>query len=206
MFGLKQKTLEPVKVVVKPIASRVETIKESALQEYENIAIQAGYTSHDFTIQKFRTFLDTNNIPTFNLQEVIKYMDHKAVTEGKDRWGWKTLLENQYKAIGNRKGSWSDENCYFGSGRSNSYKYDNGRYKKAVPRHALEKVIAIRRVFGDEIMFLVSDYDLKPDFIERGPDPFLMAIIPNPEIKRGVGQFVVDFWDEPGFGLEQQLA
>src|SRR5258706_2671188 len=206
MFGLKQKTLEPIKAVTKPTASRAETMKESALQEYEKIAIAAGYQSHDFTIQKFKTFLETNDIPTFNLQEVIKYMDHKATIEGKNRWGWKTLLEDQYSALGKRRGSWNDENCNFGSGRSNSYEHNNGRYKRAVPIHALKKVIAIRKVFPEEIMFLVSDSDLQPESIDRGPDPFLMAIVPNPEIKRGVGQFVVDFWDEPGFGLEQQLA
>src|SRR5258706_1542736 len=206
MFRLKQRTLEPIKAVAKPIASQVETMKESALQEYENIAIEAGYQSHDFTIQKFKTFLETNNIPTFNLQEVIKYMNHKATVEGKNRWGWKTLLKDQYSVLGKRSSNWNDENCYFGSGRSNSYEYNNGRYTRAVPIHALKKVIAIRKVFGDEIMFLISDYDLKPEYIERGPDPFLMAITPNHEIKRGVGQFVIDFWDEPGFGLEQQLA
>ncbi|SRR5258706_1373104 len=204
MFGLKQKTLEPAPT--KPLASKVKGIKESALEEYEKIVINAGYQSYDLTVQKLKTFLEKNDIPTFNLQEVIKYMDHKAATEGKKRWGWKTLLPDQHTSLGKRQSDWTDNNCYFGNSNSNYYRYNNGSYRKAVPRHALEKVITIRKVFGDEVMFLVSDYDLKPDFIERGPDPFLMAIVPNPEIKRGVGQFVIDFWAEPGFGLEQQLA
>jgi hypothetical protein len=37
------------------------------------------------------------------------------------------------------------------------------------------------------------------------PDPFLMAVIPNRDVIYGVGYFVIDVWDEPGFGLEQRL-
>jgi hypothetical protein len=33
------------------------------------------------------------------------------------------------------------------------------------------------------------------------PDPFLMAVIPNPELEHGKGRFVIDVWDEPGFGI-----
>ena len=32
-----------------------------------------------------------------------------------------------------------------------------------------------------------------------------MAVVNNARLARGVGRFVIDFWDEPGFGLEQQL-
>jgi len=37
------------------------------------------------------------------------------------------------------------------------------------------------------------------------PDPFLMAVVPNPNLARGIGRFVIDFWDEPGFGIEHML-
>ena len=68
--------------------------------------------------------------------------------------------------------------------------------------------------------FLVSDYVLVPHTITKtevskpvplpppprvNPDPFLMAVIPNRDVVHGVGAFVIDVWDEPGFGLEQRL-
>jgi hypothetical protein len=36
-------------------------------------------------------------------------------------------------------------------------------------------------------------------------DPFLMAVIPNDQLGAGVGRFVIDFWDEPGFGIASML-
>ena len=33
-----------------------------------------------------------------------------------------------------------------------------------------------------------------------------MAVINNPQLAKGVGRFVIDFWDEPGFELDQQLT
>lgn len=36
-------------------------------------------------------------------------------------------------------------------------------------------------------------------------DPFLMAVVPNAKVREGVGRFIIDFWDEPGFGIDQML-
>jgi hypothetical protein len=37
------------------------------------------------------------------------------------------------------------------------------------------------------------------------PDPFLLAVVWGGNVHTGEGRFVIDFWDEPGFGLEQML-
>lgn len=76
-------------------------------------------------------------------------------------------------------------------------------YDKLVPAHALKKVIEIEKTFGDKVALFVSDYAPLPHI--QFPDPFLMAVVPNPKVNEGVGRFVIDFWDEPGFGLAQQL-
>ena len=67
---------------------------------------------------------------------------------------------------------------------------------------------------------MVSDYTVVPHVITKtevvkpvpqpppprvNPDPFLMAVIPNGDVGYGVGTFIIDVWDEPGFGLEQRL-
>lgn len=83
-------------------------------------------------------------------------------------------------------------------------------YDKLVPIHALRKVVTIEGEFAGKapgnppIAFFVCDYAPAPH-IEH-PDPFLMAVIDNARLSEGVGRFVIDFWDEPGFGLDKQLA
>lgn len=77
-------------------------------------------------------------------------------------------------------------------------------YDRPIPLHALRKVALIEKGYAGDAAFFVSDYALAPQI--EYPDPFLMVVVPNIDIKKGVGRFVIDFWDEPGFGLEQQLA
>lgn len=60
------------------------------------------------------------------------------------------------------------------------------------------------RQLPDPVKFFVCDY--APALHIEHPDPFLMAVIDNARPDHGVGRFVIDFWDEPGGGLEQQLS
>lgn len=77
-------------------------------------------------------------------------------------------------------------------------------YDKTIPLHALRKVAAIERDFkAAPVSFFVCDYALAPQ-IEH-PDPFLMAAVNNKQLNIGVGRFIIDFWDEPGFGLDKSL-
>jgi hypothetical protein len=76
-------------------------------------------------------------------------------------------------------------------------------YDKTIPLHAVRKIAQIEKEHKGPAYFFVCDYALAPA-IEH-PDPFLMVCVPNPKLKIGVGRFVIDFWDEPGFGLERML-
>lgn len=78
-----------------------------------------------------------------------------------------------------------------------------GIYDKTIPLHALRKVAKITRAFGAKVGLFVCDYALAPQI--QYPDPFLMAVVSNPRVGNGTGRFVIDFWDEPGFGLDRQL-
>ena len=50
----------------------------------------------------------------------------------------------------------------------------------------------------------MTDYTVTPHVVVN-PDPFLMAVIPNSAVAHGKGRFIIDIWDEPGFGLERML-
>ena len=76
-------------------------------------------------------------------------------------------------------------------------------YNRIVPIHALKKVALIEREFREPVHVLISDYAPAPQI--EYPDPFLLAVIPNPALEGGTGRFIIDFWDEPGFGLERML-
>lgn len=78
-------------------------------------------------------------------------------------------------------------------------------YDQTVPLHALRKVALIEREYkGGDVAFFVADYAPEPA-VTPYPDPFLMAVIPNPKLARGEGRFVLDFWDEPGFGIDKMV-
>lgn len=77
-------------------------------------------------------------------------------------------------------------------------------YDKTIPLHAVRKIAAIEREFTTApVSFFVCDYALAPR-IEH-PDPFLMAAVNNPKLRIGIGRFIIDFWDEPGFGIDRML-
>jgi hypothetical protein len=83
-------------------------------------------------------------------------------------------------------------------------KSDQTAYDKTVPIHALKKIALIETGFkAGDVAFFVSDYALLPAVMY--PDPFLMAVIPNTRVSSGIGRFVIDFWEEPGFGIDRMV-
>jgi hypothetical protein len=76
-------------------------------------------------------------------------------------------------------------------------------YDRTIPLHAVRKIAQIEKGFKGDVAFFVCDYALAPAI--QYPDPFLMAVVPNPKANIGVGRFIIDFWDEPGFGIEHMV-
>lgn len=97
----------------------------------------------------------------------------------------------------------------FGNGQHEAHtqKYDkpsgHAVYDRTIPLPAVRRIAAIEKNYAGDVAFFVSDYALLPEVLY--PDPFLMAVIPNINVANGTGRFVIDFWDEPGFGIEQML-
>jgi len=79
-------------------------------------------------------------------------------------------------------------------------------YRRAIPLHALRKIALIEKEFDGPIrpVFMVTEYTTEAQVVIR-PDPFLMAVIPNELVAQGHGRFIIDVWDEPGFGIERML-
>jgi hypothetical protein len=206
-----------------PIPAPVEPLLD--LAEYAAIAADVGVTPPDMVIEGFKLFLREHDIPVFNLGEVVRYMDKKAAAESKNGlgWEWRPLRAADSDLLhgvqfGNRAEDWGDRRSntpasdyFYGahdeflrfavsvSGtypvRASSLPYDH-----TIPIHALRKVALVEKSrFQGKVAFMVNDYALKAHIVN--PDPFLMAVIPNASLDRGVGRFVIDFWDEPGFGV-----
>jgi len=77
-------------------------------------------------------------------------------------------------------------------------------YTRTLPLHALKKIALVEKNFKDKVIFLVSDYCVAPHVLVN-PDPFLMAVIPNSAVAHGKGRFIIDVWDEPGFGIDKMV-
>jgi hypothetical protein len=201
---------------------------EDRLAEYAEIAAAIGVAAPDMAIENFKTFLRDQDIPVFSLSEVVAYMDDKAAKESKEKCGWEWhplravdhVRDARFGRSPERTSHFREEvkvvsatdfylgphmvETNYGTGQVHRYDHPGNRvYDKTVPLHALRKVALIGKAFGEAVKFMVCDYALAPAI--QYPDPFLMAVVPNSNLDKGVGRFVIDFWDEPGFGIEQQL-
>ena len=192
--------MEPVKLTAKEV---LPATKEQ-LNEYAELIERTGIFSSQLLIMKFENFLIAEDIPVYNLQEVISYMDEKARVDG---WEWRPLRAKDYRGnieFGKNANDGHPSSDYY-RGRFVStngdlrYAPSSFPYDKEIPLHALRKVAKIDAAFNDQVGLFVSDYKA------RLPDPFMMAVISNDRVREGIGRYVIDFWSEPGFGLQSQL-
>lgn len=103
--------------------------------------------------------------------------------------------------------SWYSQQLGNGTHEVQSREYDKKGehqvYDRTIPLHAVRRVALIEREHKGDVAFFVSDYALLPEVLY--PDPFLMAVIPNINVANGTGRFIIDFWEEPGFGIDKML-
>lgn len=207
----------------RPIASALKTeVSEEALTQYQAVAERIGFETMDLMIERFKLFMQKNDLPIYDLRAVVKYMDAVAKRDNSTGYGWHWLplrkadAEVQYMAFGTAS---SADGWMRGFGDRSEKRpasdyfitdWYNGSsmvkippYSKIVPIHALERVERIEKEFGArKFVFAVTDYATEPHI---RPDPFLMVIVPNPRVAEGVGRFVIDVWDEPGFGITEMV-
>lgn len=220
------------KIALVPTPRAQPNLLEEYAQLSKSLGLSNPHIDADLKVEKFKAFLRAKDWAIFPLPTVTAYMNQKAAAESaaKAGWHWRPLrpkddIENvKFGQPARRWGHQETEmqaasDYYCGPHMELRQQWSNGRqqhveenrkvassgtpYDKLVPIHALRKVAATEKEFSDPVSFFVCDYAPAPH-IEH-PDPFLMAVVNNARLNEGVGRFVIDFWDEPGFGLEQQL-
>ena len=207
-----------------PTPAKIESFSAEQLQEYIDIAETVGVAPPDLIVEEFKTYLRGKDFPVFDLTTVVKFMDAKSKAEGKG-WGWhwvplrdKDRIDVRFGRAATRRevNRWvaAGEPSFIGEDRPASDHYSPSThlgmgvvtqtetYNKVVPLHALKKVAMIEKEFRHNVAFMVSDYAPAPAF---KADPFLMVVVKNNFLHEGQGRFVIDVWDEPGFGIEQML-
>lgn len=188
------------------------TLTKQQADEYWEMATKVGMSTPDIQIEMFLHFMNAKDWPIYNLAEVVKYMDALAEKENpkKSGWHWVPLRTRdaipaiQFGRAGGYGGRRGTMHMVFPSSDHYDSRSLGAPYSLPVPMHALKKVAAIEEQFNgkDPLVFTVSDYAPLP---QRLPDPFLQVIIMNPRLHEGIGRFVIDVWDEPGFGIAQML-
>jgi hypothetical protein len=213
-----------------PLPQEHAAVMLGDLAEYAAVAAEIGFMPPDLGVEKFKAFLVQRDLPIFSLTEVVAYMDKKAAQESVHQAGWHwrplrakdrregmtfgaaaTVVHHGASGVSITHTPASDH--YAGgltvvqqwSGAAHEFVRDQNAapYDRAVPLHALKKVALIEREHEGDVAFFVSDYAPRPQI--RHPDPFLMAVVPNASVHIGVGRFILDFWDEPGFGVERMV-
>lgn len=222
--GMLPATQAPAEPAVRPVPSvHPFVFDESGLAEYRAVATDVGAVPAELTIADFRTFLAAHKIPTFDLTKVVGYMDKIAATDNPDRygWHWAPVRASDVRDINLGRSSvsyscngcvtsgsvimtgqsWSSTQYTQRTPASDYYAASRTIYARTIPLHALQLIAQIEHQFGvGKVAFMVSDYTTEPDRIVT-PDPFLMAVIPNDKLAAGEGRFIIDAWDEPGFGV-----
>lgn len=192
--------------VPKPEPTAIAVMHQKYLAEYAAVAAKVGVLPPELAVENFKAVLKKLDYPVYALQEVVAYMDSKAAMESKNRMGWywrplrnaDLMLGEAFGNSGRQNSSNPASDWYSGDSR-----FGRTPYERLVPLHALKRIAAIEKISRDPVKFMVSDYALA-EMITH-PDPFLMAVIPNARLHDGIGRFVIDFWDEPGFGIKEML-
>ncbi|OHA00725.1 MAG: hypothetical protein A3C07_03810 [Candidatus Sungbacteria bacterium RIFCSPHIGHO2_02_FULL_47_11] len=199
MFGLKAKqqvaNTTPVSIVPRverPKPQLVATDNMVALDNYVELAKELEFMPAQLLEKEILQFFAKENIPTFDNDDVYKYLAQVAEKEEKN-WIWRPLREKDKPTSWewpSHKGSLvknSDSNYFWHGGYRDNF--DHRPYDKAIPIHILRQVKKIQDHIGDRALFFVSDYAV-PD-----PDPFIM--VTALDVKR----IIFGVWDEPSFGI-----
>lgn len=185
-------------------APEVAETPAAVLTEYRAMADLVGVAPAEMLIEEFRLFLLAQDMPTFSQKSVVAYMDDLTARDNPSKlgWHWRPVREKDKLSA-----TFGTPSVTGGHSRPSSDCYDGARspvYTRVIPLHALKKIALVESAFAGRVQFLVTEYTTQPHIVIR-PDPFLMAVIDNPGLARGEGRFIIDVWDEPGFGIAQMV-
>jgi len=215
-----------------PEPRQEQSLLEEYARLSSSLGLENPHINADLMVEKFKNFLRQKDWAIFSLPTVVAYMNKKSADESmaKAGWHWRPLrIKDDIKNVrfGTQARKWGHQenemqpasDYYCGPHAEQGHQWSNSRqnheavtlhvpssgspYDKLIPIHALRKVAETEKEYADPVAFFVCDYAPAPH-IEH-PDPFLMAVVNNARLAQGVGRFIIDFWDEPGFGIEQMM-
>jgi hypothetical protein len=155
--------------------------------EYLRVAAKLKLRTPGVIKARLERFLVMRGWPVYPYDKVWAYLQSLAAKETEQRYpsrdwsdvppGMRPRVEPCWKPL--RLGD-----------RKDGGEFSSAVYPHAVPLHALLKVEELEDEFGPgALQFVVSDYEAVK------PDPFLMVTA------AGLPNYVIDVWDEPGFGV-----
>lgn len=148
--------------------------EQSGFERYEALAAEVGLENGGLREGRLIRVLQKLEIRIYPLQQVRAYL-HKM--RGMNNfWCWKALRKKDGQVV--RCNNWMSDGAVW-----------DKIYQGRVPAHALEMVLRIEAELPTGYGFFVSDYEAVR------PDPFLMVC------GAGTTHYVIDAWDEPGFGV-----
>ena len=225
MFGLSKKDTEvinaPARVhaaLTRPSPTPMKAVPMGVeIDEYAEVAKTIGLDVPDVKIEPFLRFMEKRDLPIYSLAEVVPYMDALAKRDGLGYgWEWRpvrakdhmnnarfgTMPRSRMIGIDEREQE-PVSDYYIGPSSSGIWMVRSPSvYDKKIPLHALKRIALIESEYKDHnVHFFVSDYATQPSV---RPDPFLLAVLGG--VSTDIGRFVIDFWDEPGFGIAQMVA
>lgn len=199
-----------------PVPSRPAPLRlepdDTDLSAYAALLDETGADRGHLNVALFRRLLADHDLPVFDRTAVVAYMDHLANLPRPDGRGWVWRPLRSVDAAGPTDRRFGDQ---FTRVLSDVYRTER-LYPHPVPAHVLDKVALVGREFTSRlppptgslplVRFFVSDLATFRDVSPPG-DPFLLAVVTNPLLTDGrTGHFVIDVWDEPGFGLTERLG
>lgn len=142
--------------------------------EYLALSESVGVDSPIVADELLKRCLKAERIFVYNTEHVEKYLK-SMFTKSNQQLVWKAL----------RKKDVDDMRRPLGI---------DPLYNRAIPGHALAKADKLIQAFDrpDDLCFEVSDYE------DVRPDPFLSVRIKNSD-----SRFVIAYWDEPNFRMEE---
>ncbi len=166
----------------RPTAAKVDATATAVLEEYEATAKKVGFAPGCLIDERIKAALAGEGLPIYDFTMVDEWLRYKLKGSG-TVWYWRPLRKKD--AL---KFSWGLGG--YGSYAHGCYSKEGEPYDKLVPLAALKTVARVEALMeDDEVAFLVSDC--------RDPDPF-MAVTSK---KRKGLVFIIEAWDEPGFGV-----
>jgi len=191
MFGLAKRA-EPASNVVhliQPQGKEPPRLVTDKVKSYEELAAQLGFAPEELVRARLLTFFCDHGIKVYDYAEVDAYLKKKRQIDKQERWVWRPLRSQDRPSD-----DWAAHGSWYGDGAL--IRSACPPYSRLVPQHALEKVANIKKTFGDQVQFFVSDYPVP------APDPFIGVRVKGSVDPVEQAMLIFDVWDEPGFGVE----